>query len=336
MKQRATIKDIAVKVNLHYTTVSRALRNHPDVQPATKKIILDAAKELKYQPNIHAQNLKTKQSRTIGVIVPEIKHDFFSSVISGIEDLAYEAGYVILLLQSNEKYEREVQNTKALITHDVEGLLVSISQETKNADHLRMFMQNGGSLVCFDRVCDDLVSNKVVVNDYDGAYKATQHLIERGYTKIAHLGGERGISITEARYNGYLDALKKNNLNIVDDYVYFGGFHELNGKDGMKNFLKLPETPDAVFAVNDPVAIGAYGAIKSRGLRIPDDVAMVGYSNNPVGSMISPSLTTVHQPAYQMGKMALELLFKQINNRNDNYKPERKVLETSMIVREST
>ena len=336
MNKRPTIKDIAAKLDLHHTTVSRALHNHPDVQSKTRERVLDMAKKLNYQPNILAQNLKAQRTNTIGVIVPEIKHHFFSSVISGIEEVAYEAGYVILLSQSNENYEREVQNTKALISNNVAGLIVSISQTTKNADHFKMFLKSGGALVFFDRVCEDLEVNKVVVDDHSGAFMGTQHLIEEGYKKIAHLGGSRGISITEARYNGYLDALKTQNIKINQDYCYFGGFHEKNGKDGMEFLLNLSDPPDAVIAVNDPVALGAYDAIKNRGLNIPGDIAIVGFSDNPICRIVSPQLTTIRQPTYEMGKKAMEMLIGQINNGDDNLKPRKEILETSLIVRQST
>lgn len=336
MNKRTTIKDIANELKIHHTTVSRALRNHPDVQTDTKRLVLETAKKLNYQPNILAQNLKNQRTNSIGVIVPEIKHHFFSSVIGGIEDVAFEAGYVILLSQSNENYEREVQNTKALISNHVAGLIVSISQTTNNSDHFKMFLQSGGSLVFFDRVCEDLAANKVVVDDHSGAFQATQHLIEKGYTRIAHLGGARNITITEARYNGYMDALKKYNIKINQDYIYFGGFHEPNGKEGMEFLLNLSEPPDAVFAVNDPVALGAYDVIKGRGLDIPNDIAMVGFSDNPICSMVSPQLTTIHQPTYEMGKKAMEMLIDQINNGEDNMKPREEILETSLIVRQST
>lgn len=336
MNKRPTIKDIAAKLDLHHTTVSRALHNHPDVQSKTRERVLDMAKKLNYQPNILAQNLKAQRTNTIGVIVPEIKHHFFSSVISGIEEVAYEAGYVILLSQSNENYEREVQNTKALISNNVAGLIVSISQTTKNADHFKMFLKSGGALVFFDRVCEDLEVNKVVVDDHSGAFMGTQHLIEEGYKKIAHLGGSRGISITEARYNGYLDALKTQNIKINQDYCYFGGFHEKNGKEGMEFLLNLSDPPDAVIAVNDPVALGAYDAIKNRGLNIPGDIAIVGFSDNPICRIVSPQLTTIRQPTYEMGKKAMEMLIDQINNGDDNLKPRKEILETSLIVRQST
>ena len=336
MNKRPTIKDIAAKLDLHHTTVSRALHNHPDVQSKTRERVLDMAKKLNYQPNILAQNLKAQRTNTIGVIVPEIKHHFFSSVISGIEEVAYEAGYVILLSQSNENYEREVQNTKALISNNVAGLIVSISQTTKNADHFKMFLKSGGALVFFDRVCEDLEVNKVVVDDHSGAFMGTQHLIEEGYKKIAHLGGSRGISITEARYNGYQDALKTQNIKINQDYCNFGGFHEKNGKDGMEFLLNLSDPPDAVIAVNDPVALGAYDAIKNRGLNIPGDIAIVGFSDNPICRIVSPQLTTIRQPTYEMGKKAMEMLIDQINNGDDNLKPRKEILETSLIVRQST
>jgi DNA-binding LacI/PurR family transcriptional regulator len=336
MNKRTTIKDIANRLKIHHTTVSRALRDHPDIQPKTKKMVLAMADELNYHPNFLAQNLKAQRTNTIGVIVPEIKTHFFASVISGIEDIAYEAGYVILLSQSNEDFNREVLNTKTLISNHVAGLVVSISQTTQSSDHFKNFLERGGSLVFFDRVCEELNASKVTVDDYNGGFQATEHLIKKGYKKIAHLGGTRHLSIAKARYSGYRDALEMHHIKVNQDYAFFGGCHERNGKEGMDYLLNLSDPPDAVFAVNDPVALGAYQAIKNKGLTIPDDIAIVGFSNNPISAVVQPPLTTINQPAYEMGKKAAELLIEQINNSHHELEPKQEVLKTSLIIRQST
>ncbi len=336
LKSNPTIKDIAAKLNLHHTTVSRALRDHPDVKEETKRKVKELAKKMNYQPNNLARSLKRQKSNSIGVIVPEIRHHFFSAVISGIEDVASKAGYVILVAQSNEQFEREIMNTNAFISNHVAGLLVSISQTTVSSDHFKRFMELGGKLVFFDRVCDDLPASQVIVDDYGGAFAAMEYLIGKGYKRIAHLGGTKNLSISKMRYQGYVDALKKHGLPFNDDYVFWGGLHEQNGAEGMNQFLALSEMPDAIFAVNDPVALGAYEVIKSHGLTIPQDIAVVGFSNNPISTFLSPPLTTVEQPAYEMGKKAAHLLLEQINQKKTSERTiHKEILPVRLIVRGS-
>jgi len=329
-----TIKDIATALNIHHSTVSRALNNHPDVNKNTKILVKQMAKQLDYHPNLFARNLKTNRTNVIGVIVPEIKHFFFASIISGIEEVAHREGYALLLSQSNESYEREVINTEALASNRVAGLLVSISQTTKNDLHFKDLQKQGISLVFFDRVMPNFKASTVVVDDYNGAFMATEFLIKKGYKRIAHIGGSKNFMITKNRFKGYNDALKKYNILLDEELIYFGGFHEKNGNEGMQYLFGAVNKPDAVFAVNDPVAIGAYEAIKSRGLKIPDDIAIVGFSDNPVTALITPPLTTMKQPAYDMGKEAAELLFKHIKNKT--HEIEKIVLGTYLIERSST
>jgi len=336
LKTSPTIKDIAAKLNLHYTTVSRALRDHPDVKEETRRLVKQMAKQLNYQPNNLARSLKRQKSNSIGVIVPEIRHHFFSAVISGIEEIAYQAGYVILVAQSNEQVEREIMNTNAFISNHVAGLLVSISQTTVSAHHFQRFLAQGGKLVFFDRVCQDVEAGQVVVDDYGGAFAATEFLIRKGYKRIAHLGGSRNLTLSQMRYQGYADALRKHSYDLRDEYVVWGGLHEQNGAQGMKRFLGLSELPDAIFAVNDPVALGAYEVIAKNGLQIPQDIAVVGFSDNPISAFVNPPLTTVYQPAYEMGKRAAELLLEQIRSKNQTEGPKtREVFPTRLIVRGS-
>ncbi|MHB2149027.1 LacI family DNA-binding transcriptional regulator [Calditrichota bacterium LG25] len=335
LKTYPTIKDIAAKLNLHYTTVSRALRDHPDVNEETKRLVKETAQKMNYRPNYLARSLKRQKSNSIGVIVPEIKHHFFSAVISGIEEVAYQAGYVILVAQSNEQMKREIMNLNAFISSHVSGLLVSISQTTTDSDHFKKYLQQDGKIVFFDRVCEDLQVSKVVVDDYEGAYQATEYLIKKGYQKIGHLAGSKNLNISQNRYRGYIDALTKHGITPRSEYIYWAGLQEQDGRDGMAALLELAEPPDAIFAVNDPVAIGAYDVLKQKGLRIPDDMGIVGFSNNPISSFVNPPLTTVHQPAYEMGKKAAELLLQQIDSQEEEVSLVKEVLKTRLIVRES-
>ncbi|MGC9363423.1 MAG: LacI family DNA-binding transcriptional regulator [Fidelibacterota bacterium] len=334
-KTHVTIKDIARKLNLSASTVSRALRNHPDIKEETKKRVRALAEELDYQPDTIAQSLKNRRTNMIGVIVPEIRHEFFSGVISGIEDVAYKSGYAIIVSQSNENYERERINVNALISNRVAGLLISISQSTRNSDHFRLLERQGIPFVFFDRVCEDIDASKVVVDDYDGAMQAVGHLIERGYRKIAHLAGPSHLSITQQRLEGYLSALNKHNISPDERLIVYGGLNEEDGYTGFESLWASNRQPDAVFAVNDPVAIGAFSKIKELKLRIPQDVALVGFSDNPITALVDPPISTVSQPVFQLGQTAAEILIKQIQL-GEEFVPRREILKTRLIVRHST
>lgn len=333
---QTTIKDIAQRLNISPSTVSRALRNHPDIKPETKEMVISLAKELDYHPNSIAQSLQKRKTTTIGVIVPEIKHHFFSSVISGIEDVAYESGYTIMVCQSNENYEREEINIHALLSNRVAGLLISISQTTKNNDHFLMLQRRDIPFVFFDRVDKNVNTSSVVVDDFDGAFKAVEHLILSGYRRIAHLAGPEYISISHDRFKGYLTALRKYNFPIEEELIIHSGFNEEDGVIGLQRLLKLEKLPDAIFAVNDPVAIGAFMQIKENGLKIPGDIALVGFSDNPIASLIDPPLTTVAQPKYEIGQLAAKLLLEQIENNQSQIGPKVEILKTQLIVRKST
>lgn len=332
----ATIKDLARALNLSASTVSRALRNHPDISLETKKRVLSLAQKLNYHPNSIAQSLQTQKTKTIGVLVPEIKQPFFASVIYGIEKLAYKSDYTIIVCQSNESYEREVLCTHMLASHHVAGLLVSISMTTSNMDHFKTLQQRGVPIVFFDRVSDDIVASKVVVDDYQGAYTAVEHLVSCGYKRIAHLAGPKHLSIGKKRFQGYKDALKHGNLPYDESLVVFGGLDDTDGVTGFQKILQRNSRPDAVFAANDSVATGAFVSIKENGFKIPSDIALVGFSNTKISSLLEPPLTTVEQPSYEIGSTAVQLLLEQINNHEENFVPQVKVLKTHLIIRKST
>jgi len=336
MKMRTTLKDIAREMKVHHSTVSRALHDHPSVNQRTKANIKSMADKLNYHPNKIARQLKQKISNVIGVIVPEIKHHFFANIISGIEEASYEKGYVIMVCQSNEHYDREVMNTNALLSNNATGLLVSLSQETDKLVHLEKYLRTGGKLVLFDRITNDINVSKVVVDDFHGAYLATKHLIQRGKRRIAHIAGTEIISITQQRLNGYKAALQNFNIQYDPDIVVFSGFHEVNGANAMQKLLDLNFPPDAVFAVNDPVAIGTYDVIKSRGLDIPEDIAIVGFSNNPISSLVEPSLTTIGQPSFEIGRRAVEILINELQSQDEQIEPFTEILETKLIIRDSS
>lgn len=337
---QVTIKDIARELGISPSTVSRALKDHPDISSKTKEAVNALAEKLNYQPNIVALNLRQKKTFTIGVIIPELVHFFFSTVISGIEDVAYQAGYSVILAQSNESYEREKTDIKALFNSRVDGLLMSISRETKNFDHIESVIAKGIPVVFYDRTFNTTMCSNVLVDDYVGAKEAVNHLIEQGYQKIAFLEGSPGLIITADRKRGYTDALREHGLEIKDSYIQecmTGSLEE--GKRATKKLLAMPSPPDAIFAANDPLAVGAMQSIKEAGLRIPQDVGVVGFSNWSYGSLLEPSLTTVDQPGFEMGQEAARLLIRHIeqSDKNQGDPPaETKVLKTRLIVRDSS
>lgn len=334
--KHTTITDIAKKLGISPSTVSRALNDHPDIKASTKTQVKKLAKEFNFRPNQIAQSLKNNRTTIIGVIVPEIKHDFFSSAISGIEEVAYQSGYTIIVCQSNESFEREVVNTNSLIQQRVAGIVASISQNTKNSEHFQSVIERGIPLVFFDRVCEDVDASKVIIDDTKCAFDAVSHLIDRGYKKIAHFAGPKVLEICRKRLLGFTEALEQGNLPLIKDFVQYGGLDEKDGYNSMDSLLKQNLIPDAIFAVNDPVAIGAFQRIKEAGLKIPDDIGIVGFSNNKITSLVDPPITTLNQPSFDMGKKAAEILIEVIEDEEKSIKPKTVILNAELIIRKST
>lgn len=333
---RATITDIAKETGLSPSTVSRALRDHPDISDATKVKVKEAAERMDYYPDNIAQGFKMQRTSTIGIIVPEIQHHFFSSAISGIEELAYNAGFTIMVCQSNEDYEREKLNLRAMVSNRVAGVLVSLSQTTTDTAHFEILRKRKIPVVFFDRTHESLQGFQVKVDDYQGAFQLVSHLIEKGYRRIGHIAGPSNILIGHEREKGYRDALEKNNIEVDEALIVRGGYRNSDGIAGAKKLLALSHRPDAIFCVNDPVALGAFTVIREKKLRIPEDVALAGFSNNPISSLIDPPLTTVDQMSYEIGKSAVTLLLEQIEKGTDKVTPVVLVKPTKLIIRKST
>ncbi len=281
-KRRITIKDMAKALNIAPSTVSRALNDHPALKKETKAAVRKLAQQLDYEPNLLALNLLHKKSNTLGVIVPEITGHFFSAIITGMQDVISASNYNIMICLSNESYEEEVMIINKLSKIQIDGVLISPSSETKNFDHLRRLQKSGIPVVVFDRDCSGLEADKVLVDDYLGAFQAVEYLIKSGCTKIAHLGGPLNLSTTKHRLQGYLDALVKNNIPICDEYiVHTSGFCHKNGKKPAKKLLSLNPVPDAIFAMNDSIAICALRVAEKLGFRIPEDISIIGFDDEP-------------------------------------------------------
>ena len=334
-KEPTTLRDIALNLGVSISTVSRALSGAPEVNDQTKEAVLKAAKRLNYEPNHVAQSLRSNKTKTIGIVVPNLISHFFSATISGIQTTAAEKGYNVMICQSNESFATEVSNIHMMMSHRVDGLLISLSKETESYDHLHTILNRGIPLVFFDRVCDELNTSRVTVDDHDGAFKATEHLIETGRRRIAHICGPEQLSISKNRLQGYLDALKMHGIPVSEELILHSSFKDEDIAEHTNTLLNLPNPPDAIFAVNDLVAVQAMLAIKKRGLRVPQDIAMVGFTNTPVSALIEPSLTTVAQPAYQIGHIAAKHILEQINYPQE-FIPQSIVLQTELVVRNSS
>ena len=333
--KQVTVKDIAEQLQLHYTTVSKALRDHPDISAVTKRRVTSLAEELGYSPNPIARSLKTQVTSTIGVIVPSIRNDFFAAVISGIEEVAGGAEFNTVLCQSNESTERERIHVRTLISHRVAGVLASVARTTVSGEHFAMLAQHRIPLIFFDRVCDGPDVGRVIADDYEGALMVVRHLIERGYRRIAHFAGPESTSIGRERRRGYEDALTQAGIDIEPQLIIEGGFEEQDGIEACRRVMSQDPRPDAVFAVNDMAAVGAYQYSKSLGLRIPDDFALAGFGDNVMSPYLTPPLTTVAQFPHEQGRIAARMLLSQIGG-TTNETPQLERIRTELIIREST
>lgn len=331
---QTTIKDLAKQLGISPSTVSRALKDHPDISDKTKKAVKDLAIELNYTPNAIAISLKNRKSFTLGVIIPEIIHHFFSCVISGMEDIAVKNGFNVMIFQSNEKYEREVSICDALISNHVDGVLVSMSKETRKYDHFKKLKSAGIPLIFFDRICKDVDTDRIITDDYNGSFAAVEHLINIGCKRIAHLSASQHLIIGQKRQMGYLDALKKHNLKPDRKLII-----KCDNKDcaliETNKLMNLSEPPDGIFAVNDLTAAGALYALKKLNYSVPRDVAIAGFTDGMVSSLTDPTLTTVEQHGFEMGQIATNMLLRRINSYED-YETITKIIKTNLVIREST
>lgn len=334
--RRVTIHDISKALNIDSSTVSRALNDSPRVTQSTKSKILAKANEMGYHRNVLASNLRKKTTNTIAVIVPRVSRHFFSSAIAGIEEAAYKAGYNVFICQSLETLAREQKLIASMVANRVAGVLLSVSMETTNYDHLSVLKKNGIPVVFFDRHCDIPGYSNVLIDDFKSSFNATEHLIINGCKNIAHFSGPKVLKIYQNRLEGYLAALQKHNIPYQPELVFTSRLMEEDGMEDAKKIISLDKPVDGLFAANDVSAIGAMKYLKNKGMRIPEDIAIVGFSNEPLSEVIEPSLTTIDQSGGKIGELATNLLFKQINNQSNSIEQETLVLKTSLIIRNSS
>jgi len=333
MKQQFGIKDIAKMLNISVSTVSRALRDAYDVNPETRRKVLALTEQLNFKPNKNAAALASGSTKNIGVVIPFITNYYFSTVISGIQEEAYNQGYNIILFVTNDDLDREKTLLRNIATTSLDGLLISISSNSDIQDHFEHLMQQGLPIVFFDRVPHHIRASKIMQSDFDGAFMATNHLIEKGYTKIAHIAGPKELSFTQERLKGYLAALEHANLPRNEDYIIFSGFSQANGYTDTLSLLSLNEKPDSIFAVNDRKAVGAIQALKANHIQVGVDIGVIGFTNDPIATVIEPNLTTVEEPAFEIGQQSCNLLIKHIKNKD--HEPHDILLPSKLIIRQS-
>ncbi len=322
-----TIKDIAKALNLSASTVSRALRDSYEISEPTKKLVVEYAKKNNYRPNPIAVSLKENKSHSIGILVPEIDNPFFSQAINGIESVAYSRGYHVLIFQSNESVEREIININHMYSRRVDGVVMSLSAETANVSHLKELTESGTPIVFFDRVTDEIIAQKVVADNYQGAFEATELLIKNGKKRISYIGVNSYLSISKERLAGYKAALEKHGIAYNDDIVKLCGYEPENIEKAILSLMQMPQKPDAIFSVSDRLALTCLSVFKKNNFKIGEDFAYICFSNLKVADYFSPSISTVSQPAFEMGQKATELLLEIIESKHK----ERIVYDTFKI-----
>ena len=338
-KKAITIHDLAKELKVSASTVSRALKGHSSIGKKTIKAVKQLAEKRGYRPNRLAANLRTQNTQTIGVLVSWINRPFISSLIHGVEEAAREAGYQVIITQSHDSLENEKNNVKAMFDSRTSGLIVSLAMETKNYDHFNAFFDNNIPVVFVDRVPENLKCHKVVIDNYNAGFKATEHLIEQGCKRIAHFSGASYQNIYSERLRGYLDALKHHGIKVDDSIIMKGKI--LSAEEAInltKYLLELPTPPDGIFSANDTAAISAIQYAKSVGVKVPKDLAIIGFNNDPVSLIIDPQLSTVSHPAVDMGRIAVQKSLELINAGGANSIIKNQIIEldTEIIVRASS
>jgi len=332
-----TIKDIAKALNLSTSTVSRALRGSYEISAETKKQVLEYAEQINYRPNPIALSLKERRTRAIGVVVSEIANNYFSQAINGIESIAYNCGYHVIITQSHESGEREKVNVQHLASRGVDGLLISLSSESVDLSHLKELHEKGLPIVFFDRVTDEIETHKVVANNYLGAFHATEHLIFQGFKKIGHITSSPYLSITKERLQGYKDALAKHKISCNESLIQYcmhGGMVMDEVQQAIDNLFKSKTKPDAIFTAGDRLTTVCFSVLKK--MKQKKEVGFTGFTNTRLGDLFSPTLTVVRQPAFEIGQTAIEFLIQMIESKRPITEFETKTLETELVIRESS
>ncbi len=337
LSKRPTIVDIANKVGITPSAVSKALNNHPRISAATREAVLKAAKELHYHPNSLATGLRKRRSGLIGILVPAIHYSFFATAIKGAEEILSAEGYNVIIAQSKDQADVERKQLEGFLRAQVEGIIASIAAGTRDFSFYRN-LSTETPLVLFDRTLDDEDISSVTVDDFNGAIKAVDHLVEMGYTKIAHLAGYSHVMPFGKRIDGYKSAMKKYQFPIRSEYIIQCAPNKDEGARAMERLLQLSDPPDAIFAASDYLAFGAIKALKNHNVEVPRDFGIVGFSNEEFSSQVSPSITTVDQFSETMGSAAARLLLDQLSHsaKGNSFVAQKRILSPKLIIRQSS
>lgn len=334
MKGPITIKDIAQALGISISTVSRALKDSPSISSDMRRKIKEFAAENNYQPNTAAANLRTRQSKIIGVLLPEFVHYFFSSVLSGIEDVARQRGYSILIARSGDGYEREVSAVNSFLENRVCGVIASLAKETQLFDHYQRLIDNNIPVIFFDRICPEIQTERVVVDDYAGAFAAVEYLIKTGCSRIFFYNSPLNLEISKNRRNGYLDAMRKYGISVENEMMRICDSRE-EAMNITPAILNSENRPDAFFAVNDETAAGILATCKEMNIKVPDEVSICGFTNGAVAISTDPKLTTIEQKGVEVGECAIKILLDKLEGQPGQPRKNR-IVKTCLVVRGTT
>ncbi len=332
--KHVTIKDVAKRLNVSVSSVSKAFNDKGDIKKETKELILKVGKEMGYHPNPIAKKLSQQQTFNIGIVVPEFVNAFFPEVIIGIQDVFIQKGYQVLIMQSNESYEIELKNVQALVENMADGLIISLSRETQNIEYYQSLVKMGYPIVFFNRYNDSLPASKVIFDDFKWSFFTAEHLIKQGLKKIFHLSAYQHLQLAKNRIKGYKKAMNKYNLPFQQDWIVETGLMVSEGEETMKKILDSGNIPEGITCANDMIALGAIRAIRERGLSVPGNIAVTGFTETPFAELVHPPLTSVSQPTYEMGEIAANLLLKQIEGTSTL--PETVILNGTLNIRGSS
>jgi LacI family transcriptional regulator len=333
--RQTTIIDVAKSLGIAPSTVSRALNGKSDINENTRQAIITAAFELDYKPNFLAQSLTRGDTHTIGVIIPNIERPFFAGVLAGIQQVASDTGYRVMICQSNESHQTEMLNVQTLMASRVDGFLISHSKETRTFEHIKLHLNKGTPIVHFDRVCNELDTPKVIQEDFKGSFDLVEHLIQQGCKKIAILTGPEKLLISQTRFEGYKAALQKHGIPYNEDWVYRGNFKKEDALTALDTWQKLPNPPNGIFATHYTNAIEMMVETKKRGIKIPNELAFVGFGDELIAELIDPSLTVFHLFPFQVGEIAARMLIENIVNK-ERFVPYSQIVKGELIIRQSS
>jgi LacI family transcriptional regulator len=335
-EKEITIYDIAKSLNLSAATVSRGLKDHPGINKGTKKRIFDAAQEMGYRANSLASNLRLQKTNTIGIIVPRLNSSFMSDAIAGMEKVANQAGYNLIISQSLETVKKEIENSSTMFNNRVDGLLVSLAYDTKNTDHFEQFIKKGIPVIFFDRVSENKKCPNITIDNWKAGYELTKHLIEQGAKRVMHICGSLSRNVYSDRFKGYKDALKEFGLVFTDELLIVNNLSADEGTKAAVQILSMDNKPDAVFVANDDCAVACMQELKKQGIKIPEDIAFAGFNNDPISRVIEPNLTTVSYRGEEMGEMSAKVLIAYLTNNKDLLTDGTHLLDHQLVVRQSS